>query len=57
MKPPAPLSAVGRGLGAGASDGTLKRAVDRVIETLSHRRRVQRPNLVLDESSLRGKVQ
>lgn len=34
MKPATPLSAVGRGLGAGASDGTLKRAVDRVIETL-----------------------
>lgn len=56
MKPPTPLPAVGRGLGAGASDGTLKHAVDGVIETLSHRRRVQRPNLVLDESSLRGEA-
>ncbi len=34
---------------AGATDGTLKNAVDRVIEMLSQRRRAQSPNLVLDE--------
>lgn len=56
MKAQTPLPAAGRGLGAGATDGTLKHAVDRVIETLSQQRRVQRPNLVLDESSLRGEA-
>jgi hypothetical protein len=56
MKPSTPLPAVRRGLGAGASDGTLKHAVDRVLETLSQQRRVQRPNLVLDDSSLRDEA-
>lgn len=54
MKPPTSLPVVGRGLGAGATDGTLKHAIDRVTDTLSQQTRVQRRNLVLDESSLRG---